>query len=185
MFDKKWGSWRKRNLKRENVPYILHVFLCYFWRPRHRSYTLSLSVNLEVFQESWLISTFCTYQRWATIFENLVKRLACIPLFGNSVHISWKFSLQFTQLSLNPKHVRVRNLRLLVLTYYSQISRNGIISKLLNKWGLCMTSWIFSRDFSGKYFLLFNFLLEMLNFIQAIKLTFRCNKFSKMTVYNC
>ena len=43
---------------------------------------------------------------------------------------------------------------------------------------------MWSCDFSWKYFLLRNFLLEMTTFKQVVKLTFGCKEFGKRTVQN-
>ena len=80
-------------------------------------------------------------------------------------------------------------MRLLVYTYYIQVSRHGTSWKLtlripLDKWGLLVTSWMRSLDFSKKHFLLCNFLPEMSTFTSAIKLTFGRNGFSKKTICN-
>ena len=47
-----------------------------------------------------------------------------------------------------------------------------------------MTSQVFSRDFPGASFNVFNFLVEIPTFKQAIMLTLARNKFGKGTVRN-
>ena len=87
------------------------------------------------------------------------------------------------------KYQRMRSSLLLVDTYYLQIFRQGISWKLalripFNKWGVWISWWLWSHDFSWKRFLVINFLLEMSTSAQAIKLKLRRNKFGKNTVHN-